>query len=352
MATKEVNGQFNGCDSGTDSSTFDITSTDSDPSTVTSVTSQSDSQSQLEDTICQVNGHSKMKEMDQDSLSFDLSKSDSQDFDLSISSLDKENIKDETLTSTKVKKSIPNCDKPDWYLQPCFNNYWKHYYHCMAWFNRHNSVTKRMAQPQQSMGGYPLGGHFSMASMPWAGTGLSYKWPNSGFPPRENPYHMGGRQRGKNRPRRNGRGRRGAYHQGNSNGQISTGDKDSTSQETQHGSDSESEVFEMEITDDMVEFFAKSEQHKKERDAQKTEKLQEDSRLDLEGAKLTKKAPTTAAPHERPGARRTQEMILLYGKGAAMVHGMETAMQMSYDRNMDILQPKYWPNMPLKINFS
>ncbi|XP_033742472.1 gem-associated protein 8-like [Pecten maximus] len=227
----------------------------------------------------------------------------------------------------------------------------------MAWFNRHNSVTKNLTQPHSTRG-YHLGGHLPVSSMPWAGAAPSYKWPNSGFTPRENPYHIGARHRGKNRRRGSGRGRgnRSLQHHGcvrNTNsGQVSTEDKGSTSQEKKQASDSESEVFEMEITDDMVEFFAKSEQHKKERDAQKTHKEQEENRLDLEGAKATKRAPTTAAPHERPGVRRTQEMLVLYGKGAAMVHGMETAMQMSYDRNMDILQPKYWPNMPLKITFS
>ena len=45
-------------------------------------------------------------------------------------------------------------------------------------------------------------------------------------------------------------------------------------------------------------------------------------------------------------------MTKLYGKGAAMIHGMETAIQMSYDRTADIQQPKFWPNMPLKIVFS
>lgn len=69
-------------------------------------------------------------------------------------------------------------------------------------------------------------------------------------------------------------------------------------------------------------------------------------------AKANKRAPTVDAPSERPGVRRTAEMTKLYGKGAAMIHGMETAVQMSYDRTMDIRQPKFWPNMPLKIVFS
>ena len=45
------------------------------------------------------------------------------------------------------------------------------------------------------------------------------------------------------------------------------------------------------------------------------------------------------------------EMKMLYGKGAAMIHGMETALQMNFDRNLDVRQPKMWPNMPFKIVF-
>jgi gem associated protein 8 len=63
------------------------------------------------------------------------------------------------------------------------------------------------------------------------------------------------------------------------------------------------------------------------------------------------RAPTVEAPKERPGAKRTAEMKLLYGKGAPMIHGMETALQMTYDRNVDLKQPKTWPNMPLRVIF-
>lgn len=63
------------------------------------------------------------------------------------------------------------------------------------------------------------------------------------------------------------------------------------------------------------------------------------------------KERTVEAPKERPGSRRTEEMRFLYGKGAAMIHGMETALQMNFDRNLDVKQPKLWPNMPFKILF-
>ena len=60
---------------------------------------------------------------------------------------------------------------------------------------------------------------------------------------------------------------------------------------------------------------------------------------------------TTEAPKEQPGTKRTNEMKMLYGKGAAMIHGMETALQLTYDRNLDLRQPKLWPHLPLNIKF-
>ena len=48
----------------------------------------------------------------------------------------------------------------------------------------------------------------------------------------------------------------------------------------------------------------------------------------------------------------TTEMIKLYGKGAAMIHGMETTIQMSFDRTTDIQMLQFWPNMSLKMSFS
>ena len=65
-----------------------------------------------------------------------------------------------------------------------------------------------------------------------------------------------------------------------------------------------------------------------------------------------KPPPTVAANTERPGVRRTAEMTKPYGKSGAMIHGMETTIQMSFNRTADIQKPKFWSNMPLKIVFS
>lgn len=58
---------------------------------------------------------------------------------------------------------------------------------------------------------------------------------------------------------------------------------------------------------------------------------------------------SVAPPSERPGERRAAEMKKLYGKDAAKIQAMEAAMQLSFDRNCDLKQPKYWPVIPLKL---
>ena len=54
-------------------------------------------------------------------------------------------------------------------------------------------------------------------------------------------------------------------------------------------------------------------------------------------------------PAERPGERRMAEMKKLYGSEAAKIQAMEAAMQLTFDRNCDKKQPKYWPIIPLKL---
>lgn len=67
---------------------------------------------------------------------------------------------------------------------------------------------------------------------------------------------------------------------------------------------------------------------------------------DLHGVSLRSSA---APPSERPGERRKAEMKKLYGKDAAKILAMEAAMQLTFDRNCDLKQPKYWPVIPLKL---
>lgn len=116
------------------------------------------------------------------------------------------------------------------------------------------------------------------------------------------------------------------------------------------------EVFEMEITDDMLDFFVKSAKHRLERDAVKEGSTGDEDQDYVNLADITQVTsastrPTVLPPGERPGVKRTSEMKHLYGSGAALIHGMETAMQLNFDRNCDRQQPRLWPNIPISIKF-
>ncbi|XP_033100479.1 gem-associated protein 8-like [Anneissia japonica] len=103
--------------------------------------------------------------------------------------------------------------------------------------------------------------------------------------------------------------------------------------------------FEMEISDELRNFFAVSAKFKEERrKSQETKDLEDNSAHS--GRKLKR---STAPPTERPGQRRLKEMQELYGEHAAMIHGMETALQLQFDRACDKKQPSHWPVIPLNV---
>lgn len=115
------------------------------------------------------------------------------------------------------------------------------------------------------------------------------------------------------------------------------------------------EEVQMEFTEEMLEFFATSHKHRMERDNNKKKGSDEEEEADhvnIEQVMTGQVAPSFSAPAEQPGLRRTTEMKLLYGEDAPMIHGMETALQLTFDRITDKHQPKLWPNMPLNITFS
>ncbi|XP_072039736.1 gem-associated protein 8-like [Amphiura filiformis] len=133
----------------------------------------------------------------------------------------------------------------------------------------------------------------------------------------------------------------------------------------------EEDHFELEVSEEMKAFFAKSEEFRRERDKAKDKgqrgkgynKSGKDvaSRLDDDMGDKTDEIELsssdsqediqvqTSAPKERPGVRRIVEMKELYGRHAAAIHGMETAIQLQFDRNYDRKKPALWPIVPLKM---
>ena len=48
---------------------------------------------------------------------------------------------------------------------------------------------------------------------------------------------------------------------------------------------------------------------------------------------------------------RENELKFLYGNQWQKILSMETDLQITHDHNIDLYQPKYWPNFPLRIKF-
>ncbi|CAN7976456.1 unnamed protein product [Ixodes persulcatus] len=158
---------------------------------------------------------------------------------------------------------------PKWYQNPLFDRYWHHYRETLGWFQRHKQVLYELEH----------------------GVEKSCEWPFS-------PGII------------------------NACSQVLRSDYS----DDQRGPEEE---LEMEVTEEMIAFFAQSERHRRE--------LSESA---LSGGDCQ---------NQVVGCGIMDHHKSLYGKSAAMIHGMETAMQLSCDRFRDTKQPKHWPNIPLKL---
>ncbi|XP_077423626.1 gem-associated protein 8 [Vanacampus margaritifer] len=183
-----------------------------------------------------------------------------------------------------------------WFSSPAYSRYWQHYQQAMAWHQRHRRAYQKA---------------FEAAYGPI--------------------YHR--RQRARYADWRA---------------------RQSDSGEGASSSDSEIEcdVSNMEISEELRQYFAQTEKHREElRRQQQLEAERHDNYVpadqDLRGR--ASRQASVAPPSERPGERRAAEMKKLYGEDAAKILAMETAMQLTFDRKCDLKQPKYWPVIPLKL---
>lgn len=184
-----------------------------------------------------------------------------------------------------------------WFSSPVYSRYWQHYQQAMAWHQRHRRAYRKALE---------------------AAYGYAYSQE------RYADWNAGER--------------------GSEDGED--GDEESSSD-----SEIECDVSNMEISEELRQYFAQTEKHREElKKQQQMEAEQHDSYVpadqDLRGASWRSSA---APPSERPGERRGAEMRKLYGKDAAKILAMEAAMQLNFDRNCDLKQPKYWPVIPLKL---
>lgn len=180
-----------------------------------------------------------------------------------------------------------------WYDDPCFHRYWKHYAQTYSWYKHHLEQTTRCLQ--QSSGKQYT--HTVKENCT--------EWPES----------------------------------------------------SPELTDVEQLGLEMQVTEEMIDFFQQSEIHRQKLKKLRAEQLAR-SRTEAEvaskliGASWAHQAARLPEQVEENGLglnRRSNEMLYLYGKAGALISGMETATQLTYDRFCDIHQPSYWPVIPLNL---
>lgn len=192
-----------------------------------------------------------------------------------------------------------------WFSSPVYSRYWQHYEQAMGWYQRHRRAYHKALEAAY-------------------GPGLLRQ------------------HRPSSQPR---------YADWEAGGSPSDEEEEEDEEESSSDSDIECDVSNMEISEELRQYFAQTEKHREElKRQQQMEAEQQDSYVpadqDLRSATYRS---STAPPSERPGERRAAEMKKLYGKDASKIMAMEAAMQLTFDRNCDLKQPKYWPVIPLKL---
>ncbi|XP_005409242.1 PREDICTED: gem-associated protein 8 [Chinchilla lanigera] len=227
-----------------------------------------------------------------------------------------------------------------WYSHPVYGRYWHHYRQAMAWMRNHQIAYRKAVGAYFSFPWY-----FPNAVAPQASYG------NSAGYPRSYDHHKAWQDAhcSYSRDRRSGRPLR------DSSRIRPPTRKDQAlleEEEVEMESDDEIEydLSNMEITDELRQYFAETERHREERRRQQqleAERLDEYVNADHDLYYNNRR--TAEPPTERPGERRQAEMKRLYGDSAAKIMAMETAVQLSFDKHCDRKQPKYWPVIPLKF---
>uniref|UniRef100_A0A8C6H347 Gem nuclear organelle associated protein 8 n=1 Tax=Mus spicilegus TaxID=10103 RepID=A0A8C6H347_MUSSI len=228
-----------------------------------------------------------------------------------------------------------------WYSHPVYARYWQHYHHAMLWMQSHQNAYRKFRDSY-----FTSPWLFPHGALPWNSPAYEagHPWDSQGqhMARQESPYHVS-HPKSPGQPLRN-----------SSRTQASTRGNEARCEEEELESDSDDEVecdlSNMEITEELRQYFAQTERHREERRRQQqldAERLNDYVNAD-HGLYFNHRR-SLEPPSEKPWERRQAEMKRLYGNSAPKILAMETAVQLSFDKHCDRKQPKYWPVIPLKF---
>uniref|UniRef100_A0A8C3WYQ9 Gem nuclear organelle associated protein 8 n=1 Tax=Catagonus wagneri TaxID=51154 RepID=A0A8C3WYQ9_9CETA len=223
-----------------------------------------------------------------------------------------------------------------WCSHPVYARYWHHYHQAMAWMRSHQSAYRKAVESfftspwYFSAAGLAQGPYAQGGGSPWpypeqppASGGSHHQHPHAGGP--------GPGPRGREEPARPAE------------------EEEEDESESDDGG-IECDVSNMEITEELRQYFAQTERHREERRRQQQlDAARLDDYVNADHDLYCDTRRSALPPAERPGERRAAEMRRLYGASAAKIQAMEAAVQLSFDKHCDRKQPKYWPVIPLKF---
>lgn len=111
----------------------------------------------------------------------------------------------------------------------------------------------------------------------------------------------------------------------------------------------EEEELEFEVSQQFLDFVAKSAAHRKERDREK----QEQPDYYIPGARgdgLRRDFAGAPSPEEAPGAARRRKMAGLYGPKTSQIEALEARLNLLHDDGVVKHAAKLWPALPLRLS--
>ncbi|XP_054977720.1 gem-associated protein 8 [Sorex araneus] len=232
-----------------------------------------------------------------------------------------------------------------WASHPAYERYWQHYHQAMTWMRSHQLAYWKALEAYYSALWYSAAEDLAHTS-----------YAEDGDFPQHRSHHVEDcdSQRSSSPPRSAMRPRPQRKSQVSASSSSSSSSASASSVWVSSSSDSEGvecDVSNMEITQELRDYFAQTERHQEER---KRQQLLDEKRLedyvnadhDLYHNWSQRSAEP---PDSRVWERRLEDMQRLYGDSANKIQAMEAAMQLTFDKHCDRKRPKYWPVIPLKF---
>ncbi|XP_041066629.1 gem-associated protein 8 [Carcharodon carcharias] len=221
-----------------------------------------------------------------------------------------------------------------WYNHKMYSRFWQHYQLAMGWLQKHRRAYRKAVESLEYSPWYnaePAATRFADWQNGSSCYSSGYTWHSERSQSRQWQYPHGS--------------------------EIEVEDLDNEANlnvdkegETDSDSEIECDVSNVEITEELRQYFRQTEKHQEELKRQQQYDDEQQAKYVLADRDFhSTTGRTIQPPAERPGERRLVEMKRLYGDEATKIQGMETAMQLLFDRKCDKKQPKYWPVIPLKL---